>query len=105
MISLMVKSERISAGDINTIMDKGTHNAVSDCIIEGPGYLSNINSYNSIVGCRFENVVLVVKNDASKAQVLDSEFNNCGIRPVNIVCGYAYTHQITCDHSYGIECQ
>ena len=103
MIDVLVIGERVSADVINTIMDKGTHIAVRDCIIEGPGYLSNINSYNSISGCRFEEVVLVVKNDASKTQVLDTKFNNCGVRPVNVVCGYAYTHQIACDHSYGVH--
>lgn len=105
MIDILVKDECVSADAINTIMDKGTHIAVRDCIIEGPGYLSNINSYVAIGGCRFEDTVLVVKNDASKVQVMDSEFNNCGVRPVNVVCGYAYTHQIACDHSFGVGCQ
>ena len=104
MIDVLVKGELVSADVINTIIDKSTHIAVRDCVIEGPGYLSNINSYIGISGCRFEDTVLVVKNDGSKTQVLDSEFNNCGIRPVKVVCGYAYTHQITCEHSFGIGC-
>lgn len=103
MIDVLVIGERVSADVINTIMDKSTHIAVRDCIIEGPGYLSNINSYVGISGCRFEDTVLVVKNDPSKTLVMDTKFNNCGVRPVNVVCGYAYTHQITCDHSYGVH--
>ena len=105
MIDILVKGECVSADVINDIMGKGTHIAVRDCIIEGPGYLSNINSYIGISGCRFEDTVLVVKNDASKTLVMGSEFNNCGVRSVNVVCGYAYTHQIACDHSFGIDCQ
>ncbi|MGL4614324.1 MAG: hypothetical protein ACRCVV_10600 [Shewanella sp.] len=104
MIETLVKNELISASEINSLMDKSTLFAIRDSVIEGPGYISNINSITNIYSCRLEDIVLVVKNDDSKALVLDSEFHNGGIRLVNVVCGYAYTHQVSPNHSHGVVC-
>lgn len=97
MIDIRVCNERVDTSTLNTISDKCDTVSVTHCEIEG-AFFSNINSRIYLHGNYAIDTVFVLRSD--EANRMDG--NICkGIRPVSIVSGYAYTHQISCNRRYG----
>ena len=101
MINTMIHNEYISSEDLNTLMDKSSNIAIDGCVIDSGGYLSNLNVRVAITHSRLLDTNLVLQdNDQNKIEY--SSLTQCGVRLVNVVSGYAYTHQITCCKSFGV---
>lgn len=104
MISTDVKNEHISSEDLNTLLDKSSHVMIDGCRVDSGGYVSNINSKVAVLCTAFVETNLVLRdNEQNKLEF--NHLEKCGVRFVNVVSGYAYTHQITCSRSLGIGCR
>lgn len=97
MIDTRMCNESVDTATLNAISDKCDTVSVTHCEIKG-AFFSNINSWICLVGNYAIDTVFVLRNnDASRV-----DGNICkGIRPVSVVSGYAYTHQITRSPRYG----
>ncbi|QDB70281.1 hypothetical protein CF8_0113 [Aeromonas phage CF8] len=104
MIDMAINGERLTADELNTLLDKGTHVSVLNTDITGPGYISNITASVYLDSCRMEDTIAVLL-DNDHNRVINSQINNGGVRFVNVVSGYAYTQQTSCYRSHGVSCQ
>lgn len=93
MISLMVNEERISAEDLNTMMDKSSNVVINGCDIVTGGYVSNINAKVLVTNSRFKDNTIVLR-DSSDTKIETCIIEHGEVRGVSIIQGYAYTHQV-----------
>lgn len=100
---MVIVQERISCEDLNTLIDKSTRISILNCDIKGKDYISNLNTQVNLQGCRLEGTTLVLL-DNDKNRIMDCFNYKGGARLVNIVSGYAYTHQVSCNKSFGVSC-
>lgn len=98
MTAIDAKNKEISIDDANKILDTNSYAMISNCNIIGEGYVSNMASLANIISVNCKDVILVIRDDAQS--IVSSSFVK-GIRPVSVVCGYAYSHQIKRERSYG----
>lgn len=98
MIDIKIASERVSCEQLNNLADRADHFVVNHCDVSERGYFSNINSLVYMGGCRAPKTIIVTRDD--RRNIIDGNIAK-GLRPVKVVCGYAYTHQIKADRRYG----
>ena len=104
MISLMVNEERISAEDLNTMMDKSSNVAIKGCDIVNGGYISNMNAKVLVTNSRFKDNTIVLR-DSKENKIETCIIDNGEVRGVSVVQGYAYTHQVMLTSRNGLPTQ
>ena len=104
MIDTVINNEHISSEDLNTLLDKSSHVMINGCRVDSGGYVSNINSKVAILNTAFIETNLVLMDDEQN-KLQYNYHEKCGVRLVSVVSGYAYTHQVVCHRSFGIDCQ
>ena len=104
MIDTVINNEHISSEDLNTLLDKSSHVMINGCRVDSGGYVSNINSKLGVLNTAFVDTNLVLR-DSEQNKLEYNYHEKCGVRLVSVVSGYAYTHQVVCHRSFGIDCQ
>ena len=104
MISLKVNEEHISSEDLNTLMDKSSNVIINGCVTDSGGYISNINAKVMVTNSKLSETNMVLRDDIQN-RLQYNLHDKCGVRLVSVVSGYAYTHQVVCHRSFGIDCQ
>lgn len=104
MIDTAIYNEHINSEDLNTLLDKSSHVMINGCRVDSGGYVSNINSKVGVLNTAFVDTNLVLR-DSEQNKLEYNYHEKCGVRLVSVVSGYAYTHQVVCHRSFGIDCQ